>query len=386
MKLSLWISLRYLFFSKNDSFSKYASLLAIAGLVIGVSSLIITLSIINGFEDTISFQLEKFDGSARIQHILHESFNEKSINISKLNDNENFDFLKFCRNTGIVRKSGIISGVIVEGIVGNFQNKKINENESIIGESLAKMMGVKTGDNIILSYITNSKDIFNSIKYCKLKIIGTFKSGMSEYEKSLIFTSLNTSQNFFNMGTKISGYIVENNSKNINTFEVLSSKLSYPYYLESLKDRHSVLFDWVKAQKLPALILFGMITFVSIINIISTLSMIIIQKSSQIAILLTLGYNREKIKRIFTYLSLIIGFIGSLCGSVFSYIIIYIQDKYHLIPLPSDIYFMDHIPVNFNLEGPIYVSLITIFTCSLISLYPSNSVYKIEPAIILSNE
>ena len=124
MKLSLWISLRYLFFSKNDSFSKYASLLAIAGLIIGVSSLIITLSIINGFEDTISSQLENFDGPARIQHILHEPFSEEKINIPLLNNDSNFSFLKFCRNPAIVRKSGIISGVIVESIVESSAKKK----------------------------------------------------------------------------------------------------------------------------------------------------------------------------------------------------------------------------------------------------------------------
>ena len=124
--------------------------------------------------------------------------------------------------------------------------------------------------------------------------------------------------------------------------------MRYPYYLESWKDRHRVIFEWINIQRLPIIIIFGLIALVAITNIMATISMIISEKNSQVGILMVQGMKTSGIRKIFLLQGFVIGLLGCSLGSASAYLFIILQNKYKLISLPEDIYFMDHIPVKFD--------------------------------------
>ena len=139
-------------------------------------------------------------------------------------------------------------------------------------------------------------------------------------------------------------------------------------------------------QRLPILIIFGLITLVGLVNIISALAMIIIDKTRQIGILKSLGLSKRKINQVFLIKGLIIGLAGSLIGSFFALLIAFLQNNYKLIKVPEDVYFMDFIPLDVNIYNILILSIAVSIVCVLASLWPSLRAGKIEPSKALKYE
>ena len=140
--------------------------------------------------------------------------------------------------------------------------------------------------------------------------------------------------------SEVTGLIIESDGNS-------SINISYPFYYETWKERHSLLFEWILAQQWPAYIMFGLITFVGLINLFAAIAMIIIEKNGPITILICQGMDYQNLRRVFVLQGGIIGIMGVLIGGLLSILIIGIQMKYSLFKIPSDVYFMDQIPFSF---------------------------------------
>lgn len=135
----------------------------------------------------------------------------------------------------------------------------------------------------------------------------------------------------------------------------LDQQLQYPYYVLNWKEKHRILFDWIRVQRWPILIIFGLIALVGIVNITAALSMIILEKTRQIGVLKAFGLSPSRIRKIFLWEGTVIGSLGSLSGALLALIIAAVQWKYQFISIPEDVYFMDHIPVGFDLRATIII-------------------------------
>ena len=398
MYFPFYISTRYLSSTRKGSFTRISGILSTAGLAVGVSALLITLFILNGFERVISEKISQFDGHIRISHFLNEPIESSVTTLDSIMNayKGEFIFSSFIQGPALLRKGKSAEGIILEGIdskrvkyiedilvEGSF---KIDANNIIIGQSLAEKLDLNIGQEIILFDAFTLKSANKRLK--KFKINGLFHSGMSEYDNSLAFTSINNANYLFSMKKKVSGHILNlkkpNNYKSLS--KLLSNQLPYPYMVMSWKEKNRALFKWMDIQRLPILIIFGLITFVGLVNIISALAMIIIDKTRQIGILKSLGLSKQKINQIFLIKGFIIGFAGSLIGSSFAVLIAFIQNNYKLIQVPEDIYFMDFIPLDVNFSNILIVSITVSIVCMLASLWPSLRAGKIEPSAALKYE
>ena len=394
MNLHLQFVLRYLYPKSGNSFSSNASILAIIGLSIGLFSLIITLSIIKGFENVLDEKLSSIDGKVRVKNILGKPISNPEKLDSLLSDIDfPLEIAPYIRGTAMIRVGGNTDGVIIEGVdeipdqtYFDLKNYTINKDDIIIGKALADEMGINIGDQIIITPLASPIDNAINQKFNLMEVIGFIDSGMQEYDKTIAYTSLDRARDIFEMDNAISGYTINGSEQVENITKFLNDHIRYPYYYETWRERHRIIFDWIKIQRFPIVIIFSLITLVAITNIMAAISMIIREKSSQIAILISLGMESSDIRKIFYFYGGIIGFLGSFLGFIVSYSFILIQNKYKIIALPEDIYFMDYIPANFDLFVFCGVLVLTLLISIISTVIPSRSIIKQRPTELLAQE
>ena len=398
MKISSLLALKHIRSNHKSGFVKTASILSVFGLSIGIASLLITLFILNGFERVISEKITKLDGHIRIKHFLSEPFDPFDYDLeNKLSiDLKNVSIGPFTQNPALFRKGQIAEGVIVEGMrIENlsFINELIIEGSSnlslkgvIIGKRLADTYSIGLNDKITLFDLSSFSH--NSKRFMQFTVEGIFHSGMTEYDKSSVFMNISNSKKLFNFDKKISGYVLRlKNLNDLNTiFKSISSNISYPLMSITWKEKNRALYKWLSVQRRPILLIFSLITLVAVINIVSSLSMIVIDKTKQIGLLSALGMPSSKIKDIFLAKGLIIGSLGAILGSLIAVFLATMQNNFKIIGVPEDIYFMNFIPIDINYFQIITISIITLLVSCLISLWPAMRSMKIKPSQALKYE
>ncbi len=398
MKISFLLALKHIRSNHKSGFVKTASILSVFGLSIGIAALLITLFILNGFERVISEKITEVDGHIRIKHFLSEPFSPFDYDLEdKLSiDSKNISIGSFTQNPALLRKGQIAEGVIVEGVHPNnlrFATKLIVEGSSnlsvkgvIIGKRLADMYSISLNDKITLFDLSSLH--LNSKRFMQFTVEGIFHSGMTEYDKSSVFMNISNSKKLFNLDEKISGYVLR--LKNLNDFnsifKSINSKISYPLMALTWKEKNRALYKWLNVQRWPILFIFSLITLVGIINIFSSLSMIIIDKTKQIGILSAIGMPSSKIKDIFLVKGLIIGSLGAVFGSLIAVFLASLQNNFKIIGIPEDIYFMNFIPIDINYSQILIISIITLVVSCFISYWPAMQSMKIKPSQALKYE
>ena len=394
MNLYLQFVLRYLYSKSGNSFSSNASILAIIGLSIGLFSLILTLSIIKGFENVLDEKLSSIDGKVRVKSILGNPISKQEKLDSLLSNIDlSLDISPYIRGNAMIRSGGNTDGIIIEGVnkiqnntYFDLNNNSINKNDIIIGKALANEMGISIGDKIIITSLDDTRDYLINQKFNLMKVIGFIDSGMREYDKTIAYTSLEMARDIFDMDSSVSGFIINGSYQIKSITNFLSNHIGYPYYYETWRDRHRIIFNWIKTQRFPIVIIFSLIALVAITNIMAAVSMIIREKNSQIGVLISLGMEANEIRKIFYYYGAIIGFLGCILGSGFSYIFILVQNKYKIIRLPEDIYFMDYVPANFDSIVFCTVLILTLMISIISTIIPSKSIIRQRPAELLLQE
>ena len=396
MKLSFHLALRHLSSSDKSNFSSFAGKLSIVGLAFGISSLILTSSVYQGFESTISNKIASFDGHYRLQDFLGRPINESSGLDSTLENiigNKKNSIIKsFVQGPAMIRKGMNAEGVMLEGISGDglpnpLKNliisgeATLSGNSIIIGKSLSDKYGLVVGDLLVVFDLSSMIDVSNIDRLKQFIIQGIFHSGLNEYDNTMIYTSIQNAQYLLGFQGKISGKIIYFIDNNILSFsKELEENLRYPYYSISWKEKHHTLFKWLEIQKFPIIIIFGMISLVAIVNIISAITMIVLDKTKAIGSLQAIGLRRKEINLIFLSKGAIIGVVGSFIGLLIALFLGLIQKKYHILSISEDIYFMDHVPISFNIYNIIMIISVCIISSLFASLWPANIASGIQPA------
>lgn len=385
MPFSLRLALRYLFSPNKGSFSSFASWLAIGGLSIGITALMLTASIIHGFQSAISEKLSSFEGQGRIQHILGQPLDLTAPKLDSLVHSQKGNVSPYIRGVCMARSGNHADGMLVEGVeslpraIDPNRSTLIQQGTIIIGRGLAQELHVVVGDEIYLQVFSTQSSTKRRIK--SLRVEKIYQSGLQEYDKTLAYVHIEDAKHIFGVtGNQVSGLIVHGNAP-----EFLGS-LSYPHFFETWKDRHALLFEWIKLQRWPAYIMFGLIAMVGIVNIIAAIAMIILEKSGQIGILMAQGTPRSALKHIFMIQGGFIGLLGGLIGGGLSMMIIWAQLKFEILKIPSEIYFMDQIPFSFDFPVFGLILAITFIFCMLASWWPTKSVTTLNPATALRYE
>ena len=398
MNFPFYLSIRYLRSTQKGSFTRIAGILSVAGLAVGISALLITLFILNGFERVISEKIADFDGHIRVRHYLNNFIPSEIEGMNQIISAYDGKVVqsKFIQGTALLRKGKSAEGVIVEGIEASGNDflsnilvsgtVDLDDHGIILGERLANQLNIDIGDKTVLFDLTTLRGSKKRLK--QFTVTGIFHSGMSEYDQSLVYTNLKQADGLFNMEGKVSGHVLRMKDPALaNDFsQLLGEELAYPYMVMTWKEKNHALFKWMNVQRWPILFIFSLIALVGIVNIISALAMIVLDKTRQIGILKSLGLPQGKLKQVFFAKGFIIGVAGAVFGSALALFLAWLQNHYKLITVPEDVYFMDFIPVDVNLAHVGIVTIVSVIFSVIAAIWPTIRAGKIQPAKALNYE
>ena len=398
MNFPFYLSTRYLRTAQKGSFTRVAGVLSVAGLSVGISALLITLFILNGFEKVISKKIADFDGHIRVKHYLNYPITSEILEMDSIlfHYKETVSQSRFIQKPALLRKGKVAEGIIVEGIEPDrveFINdilvsgrNDISGNQIVIGERLANQVNISIGDKIVLFDLATLNGSNKRLK--QFVVAGFFHSGMLEYDNHMIYMNLEQADRLFHMNEKVSGQILRlSESKWANELsEFLKKDLAYPYMVMTWKEKNRSLFKWMDIQRWPILFIFSLIAMVGLVNIISALAMIVLDKTRQIGILKSLGVSHTGLRQLFLFYGFMIGLAGAIIGSFLALILAWMQNNFKIITLPEDIYFMDFIPMDVSIFDVFSIAIISIVCAIFAAIWPTVRAERIEPADALRYE
>ena len=398
MNFPFYLSTRYLRTAQKGSFTRVAGVLSVAGLSVGISALLITLFILNGFEKVISKKIADFDGHIRVKHYLNYPIPSEILEMDSIlfHYKETVSQSRFIQKPALLRKGKVAEGIIVEGIEPDrveFINdilvsgtNDISGNQIVIGERLANQVNITIGDKIVLFDLATLNGSNKRLK--QFVVAGFFHSGMLEYDNHMIYMNLEQADRLFHMNEKVSGQILRlNKAKWANELsEFLKKDLAYPYMVMTWKEKNRSLFKWMDIQRWPILFIFSLIAMVGLVNIISALAMIVLDKTRQIGILKSLGVSHTGLRQLFLFYGFMIGLAGAIIGSFLALLLAWMQNNFKIITLPEDIYFMDFIPMDVSIFDVFSIAIISIVCAIFAAIWPTVRAERIEPADALRYE
>lgn len=399
MPVSLFIALRYLRSRRNRGFISFITTIAILGVTLGVASLIITLSILDGFEKTITDNLVRFTAHLQLFAFQGQPLKEYHETVRKVQArfSEVTAIAPYVSREAMIRSDVDIEGVLVKGIEPSSNISPIRErlilgsynlDESvegaqgvIVGKRLADKLELQIGERVLVFALPGTSLTLNQTRIMQFEVRGIYETGMAEFDESYVYMSLQNAQRLFQLGAAVSGFdiLVRDVGKLPELTQQIPEYLGYPYYARSMQQMHRNLFTWIDLQKKPVPIILGLIIVVATVNIVGTLLMMVMEKTKEIGVLRTLGTMRGKIVQIFLFQGMLIGVVGTFLGNLLAYGLCWLELQYRIIALPSDIYYMSHVPIELNATNFALVSAASLLLCFLSSLLPSRVAATLDP-------
>ena len=412
----LWIAYRYLRARRVDGFISIVSWFSLIGIALGVATLIIVMSVMNGFREELLSRIIGLNGHATFYvNNNSESINADNIEKILLGFDEVFDVVSLVESTVMISNKKQSRGVVVRGLSINdlkenaLLEKSISikvltnfndENTIILGKRLATSLQLKSGDNVTIISSSGLSTPFGDAPMAKNFIVaGTFDLGMYEYDSSVIFMKINNLRDFlgynnnyidnielFYKSPENSDLITYNIKDTLNSIE--TGNIIIPW-----TQRHAQLFSALEVERNVMFIILTLIILVAAFNIISSMIMLVKDKESSISILRTMGISENSILKIFIIVGASIGIIGTLIGFtiglLFSLNIQKIQQLLEGITgtnlFAAEIYFLSKLPAKIDFTEVGLVVLFALILSLLATLYPAWRASRIDPIKVLRN-
>ena len=385
----IFLVLRRLFLSKQSNFFfRITNIVSIISLAIGIASLSIVLSSVSGFENKVFDKLSNINGYSTVNNLFEDTFNKSDVLLPDIVQNNESLIFEYIEKPAVIKSKHNSNNIIVYGLEKNdlvhfsllqhINHKKLSFNDVVIGKELANKLKVKKGDPLILVNPVSNKSILDNNKFLFLKIEDIYSSGIYDYDSRLIFMSLSAIQSYFQLENHISGWMIFDKSINFN-------ELDLPFYQIDLKDRHAELFRWINTQKWPIIFIFSLIALVSYFNLLSSINILFYEKRFNLAIMKTYGMSNKKLAFMFTLQGILLALIGSVLGIILSYLVVILQEQFHIISLPENIYFVSYLPMEFSVKESLYIVGVSIVSSIIFSSFALSQILSINPSRILKN-
>lgn len=414
MSFELFVAARYLFARRKQTFIFIISMMSILGVALGVGALVIVFGVYNGFTTEIR---DKIIGAN--SHIIvsrtgwYLTPNDPDIQKALQNIPGVIGVSPFIHAEGMISSPGRVKGVIIRGInakdasevlklfsqisEGSLEGLEIIPDNPeqllpgiIVGKELANILGLRTGSRVnVLSPAGERSSTGFQPRIRPFRVAGIFQSGMLEYDTSLALAELDAVRDVFGLPTgTLSGYelAVKDIRKADAIANEINERLGANYLARSWQELNANLFAALELERLGMFIILVMIVLVGSFSIVTSLVMLVMEKTRDIAILMSMGATRAMIKRIFILQGLIIGLAGTLLGYACGIGISFLLQKYKFIKLPKGVYVIDHLPVLLRLEDIIIIGVSAMFLCLIATIYPARQAAGLQPAEALRYE
>jgi lipoprotein-releasing system permease protein len=425
MSYEFFVSLRYLRAKRKQVFVSVITFISIAGIFLGVAALIIVLAVMNGFETDLRNKILGINS-----HIVLMEYNGPMQQYPQIIKNiENVPGVvattPFIYSQAMVKSGNSASGVVLRGLAlesafqvitlgkmkeGRMDFLQVDKRPAeriesglidlpgvIVGKELAKNLGIFLYQPLSIVSPTGVATPMGTIPRMKrFLVVGIFDSGFYEYDSTLAFVSLKDCQEFLNMGERVTG--VEIRVNDIYKADVIAKaierKLGFPYWARHWMEMNKNLFAALRLEKRVMFIILSLIVLVAAFNIITTLIMVVMEKSKDIAILKSMGATAKSIMKIFILQGVIIGAVGTLLGAAggitialnLSRISVFVENLLGIKILPGDVYYLNELPSRVNYGDVSIIIAGSLLICFLSTIYPSWRASKLDPAEALRYE
>ena len=395
------IAFRYLKTRKKDGFLNIISIFSFIGISLGVAVLIIVMSVMNGFRTELINKIVGFNA-----HVTVKPY-DNPINVEKLNDN-NLNLISkeliFSNNgEAIVINKEYTKGLVLRGynskdfpkldvvkkgnLIGN--PNQLIKNYISIGKELSFNLNLKVGDKISIMSPVGIETIIGSLPKQETFIISSiFDSGLADFDANIAFINLTTLENFFGFQKEDRNLeIYLNNPSNIEAIKIQIQKIFDNEFVYTWSDMNSSLFSALKVERNVMFIILSLIIIVAAFNIISGLTILVKNKTREIAILKSIGVLNKSITKIFFLVGVIIGtsatVFGIFLGVMFSLYIEnlreFLSNTFNISLFPEEIYFLSKMPSEINPTSIFIISICSIFITILVSIFPAMKASRLDP-------
>ncbi|SNS27696.1 lipoprotein-releasing system permease protein [Humidesulfovibrio mexicanus] len=409
MNFELLIALRYIFALRKQSFIAVISLFAVCGVALGVAALIVVIGVMNGFTKDLRDKILGVNA-----HVIVSAFS------GGIRDHK--DMAELCRQvpgvTGVtpfvysevmLSASGGVKGVVLRGIEPGTAEQVLSISKDmvagsvkdldadpdmpgvVVGAEMAKRLGLGLGSTVnLLSPTGTQSSVGFTPKVRVFRVAGIFRTGMFEYDATLGYVTVEAARNLLGFKDDIvSGLEVRlaDVYKAGEVSEALRAKLhEYPVYVRNWQEMNANLFAALELEKTAMFIILAMIVLVGSFSIVTMLVMLVMQKTKDIAVMMSLGADEGMIRRIFMFQGSFIGAVGTALGYGLGIPVALLLKKYQFIKLPSDVYPVDYLPVRLEWLDMTLIGAAALLLCFLSTLYPARRAATLKPSDALRYE
>ena len=401
------ITLRFLKARKKDGFLNVISIFSFIGISLGVAVLIIVMSVMNGFRSELINKIVGFNA-----HITVDPYDYK-INVDEINQSiKSISKNLILSNSGeaIIIKSDTSKGILLRGYkssdfsklkifeknLASVNDQTLSKNQISIGKELSFTLNLNIGDNVTLMSSAGVQTIIGNLPRQKTFLVSSiFDSGMAEFDNNIAFINLTTLEDFFDFNEKDRNLeIYLTNPQNIDYQKSIIQKNFPNEFVYSWSDMNNSLFSALKVERNVMFIILSLIIIVAAFNIISGLTILVKNKTREIAILKSIGVLNKSIVKIFFLIGVIIGtsatIFGIILGVTFSMYVEnlrqFLSSVFNISLFPEEIYFLSSMPSEINLFSILIISICSIFITIIVSIFPALKAAKLDPIKSLKYE
>ena len=414
MNFSLYIA-KKLYSSGNGN--KRASLpairIAIFGVAVGLAVMILSVAVVFGFKDEISSKVIGFGSHLTIYNTAPAEIGESRPiivddelvkGIEKIPDVEHVQY--YSMKSGILKTTDQFAGITLKGINPTYStefisshiiegqlpdySKKGTENEIVISKSIANDLRLKVGDKLFAYFFENG------LRARRFKVAAIYRTDLSQFDKVLVFANDKTVRNLCKWDDKYA-YGVEITVKDFSKLNETSfhiAKFISKYNIEhntsyvsfTVKELYPQIFDWLNLLNINIWVILILMLAVAGVTIVSGLLILILERTSTIALLKTLGATNTLVRKVFINLAVIILLKGMVAGNVLGLLLAFLQKEFNIVHLNPESYYIDSVPVEFDLTAIILINIVTFIVSTLALVLPSYLVARIHPSKVLRFE
>ncbi len=403
MSFQLFVACRYLFSRRRQTFIFVISLMSILGVALGVGALVLVLGVYNGMSTDLRDKILGANAHGIVLSHYSPAFGKDLPELmARIKACPGITgAMPFIYSEVMLSAGSGVKGVVLRGIdaatapevltmlrsLADSSLKQLSGQTPpgvIIGDDMAKRLRLSVGSRVNLLSPTGQTGTAGFQPRIKaFEVAGIFKTGMYEYDSSLAFIDMQAAREVLGMPENfISGIeiTVDDLFSADKTALALAESLGAPFYVRSWMEMNANIFAALKLEKIGMFILLTMVVLIGSFSIVTSLVMLVMEKTRDIAVMMAMGATAGMIRRIFIYQGCIIGLIGTLLGYAFGLGLGWLLKKYQFVKLPENVYTLDHLPIIITLPDVLLIGASAMLLCFLATLYPATQAARLEPA------